>query len=103
MTTLMVGQRVRVVGPAACRWLGQEAVIVGPLESMIVHHYTGERGAKTREMGHLLSVAGLGRVSPSGRPIAGLPEFLEPIIPEGAQPAEWSACEWQPEHMRTPS
>ena len=103
MTTYRVGERVRVVGPAESKWLGKEAVIVGPLQSMIVTYSPNGRRAKSRERVHPLSVAGIGCISLCGRRIVGFPEFLEPIIPEGAQPAEWSACEWQPEDMRTPA
>ena len=101
MTTFHVGQRVRIVrANNIAEMLGREAIVIGPLYNARV---VGRDGRTYMKYCHDVDVSGFGRIAPNGLKMAAPPGALEPIIPEGAQPAEWSACEWQPEHMRTPA
>jgi len=85
MAKFFVGQRVRVV---ACDYepmtymIGAEG-IVNELDCLNARNIPGHVGITVR----------------GNERWCFLPWELEPIVPEGMQPCEWSECLWQPEGL----
>lgn len=84
MSKFFVGQRVRVIkADRALECVGREARVVGDL-----------RLASDRELGvwegFPTEVDGIGHIGPRGRKYVFPPEFLEPILPEGSAPSEFT-------------
>lgn len=88
MTTFYVGQRVRIVrGINHPEWVGQEARITRV-------NCTGQDGSGGFYVGDEID-----RRNKFGRPAICHKGSLEPIVPEGMQPVEWSECLWRPEGL----
>jgi hypothetical protein len=90
MTALFVGQRVRIV------------------MSRNLPHLVGREGRIVEIVGPYPTIDGVGAalaygldIKPIERTMFGVYGWgahqLEPILPEGMKPSEWSKCLWQPE------
>lgn len=89
MARFYVGQRVRIIKTFQYpELLNKECTIIGLDEKA-----TMLDGRK------YIGIA-LDCKSPTGRPIAALPEQLEPIT-DCYDLSTWDQCVWRPEHMRT--
>lgn len=88
MNGLFVGQRVRIVSASNYPYLvGAETTIV----------------AASPETGWDWYIGILNPSYPNDSPnryLAARNHNLEPILPQGHQPARWEDCYWQPKHMR---
>ena len=85
MAAFFVGQRVRIVGAFDYpELIGQEGTVKATAAPFVTRS-TGRPGI------------GVHVALDCGRYLAYLPEWLEPLTPEGWQVTEWSKCLWQPE------
>ena len=88
MTTFFVGQKVRIIrAHHHPEWIGQEARITRV-------NCTGQDVDGSFYLGD-----GIDRINKFGIPVIAPKGSLEPIVPEGMQPVEWSECLWQPEGL----
>lgn len=84
MAKFFVGQRVRVVhSDYAPECIGFEARVVGPLEHC-------ERSSGEEWDGYPIEVDGIGTRSHQGGRLVFPPSYLEPILPEGSAPSEFT-------------
>lgn len=84
MSKFFVGQRVRIVrAKTAIECIGREGRIIGPLCV-----------ARNRKCGiwegFPTEVDGIGHIDPEGMSYVFRPEYLEPILPEGSAPSEFT-------------
>ena len=89
MSALRVGTRVRIVRAYHPEHLGLETRI----------RAFGDFRGRYNNTFLLMSIELEARDS-KGRHLCANPEQLEPILPEGAAPAKWEECVWQPGHVR---
>lgn len=91
MATFFVGQRVKVVRVLYLEnsyLIGLEGRIVQVVDSW--NEFGSGYGLDVKPIWH----------DPQKGYFAFSAIHLEPILPEGMQPASWSDCAWQPEHLR---
>ena len=84
MSKFFVGQRVRIVGAdTAIECIGREARVIGVL------HVAHNRKIGFWE-GLPVEVDGIGHFNSRGWPYVLRPDYLEPILPEGSAPSEFT-------------
>ena len=86
MSRFFVGQRVRLGRTANCPEL------VGGEYRIVRLNVPAWAEGLGDYIGHALN-----GTTPWGRQLKVPPDWLEPIIPEGMQPAKWENCMWQPQ------
>lgn len=84
MAKFFVGQRVRVVhSDYVPECIGLEARVVGPLEHCL-------RSSGEEWDGYPIEVDGIGTRSPRGGRLVFPSSYVEPILPEGSAPSEFT-------------
>jgi hypothetical protein len=85
MAAFYVGQRVRMVRPRHSQFIGDTGVIVALYEQTPGLRYAHNCDVRWD------------KPAPAHFATYTHTDRLEPILPEGWQPVEWSECLWQPE------